>query len=46
MIKAVVYDLDGTLLDTITTIADYGNAAMKKFGFCEFEERKYRFCVL
>ena len=45
MIKAVVYDLDGTLLNTLTTIAGYGNAAMKKFGFCEFEERKYRYFV-
>ena len=42
MIKAVVYDLDGTLLDTVSTIAQYGNAAMKKFGLCEFEVHRYK----
>ena len=32
MIKACVFDLDGTLLDTLSTIAYYGNLALNKFG--------------
>lgn len=35
MIKAVIFDLDGTLVDTIEDIAAAVNAAMKKFGFPE-----------
>ncbi len=45
MIKAVVYDLDGTLLDTLGTIAGYGNTAMKKFGLSEFDTDSYRYFV-
>ena len=45
MIKTVVYDLDGTLLDTVSTIAFYGNSAMKKFGLCEFEIDRYKIFV-
>ncbi len=43
MIKAVVYDLDGTLLDTLSTIAYYGNAAMGKYGLAQYETDRYRY---
>ncbi len=42
MIKAVIYDLDGTLLDTLSTIAGYANTAMRKFGLCEFETECFK----
>ena len=32
MYKAMVFDLDGTIADTISTIHYYGNRAMKKFN--------------
>ena len=31
--KAVIFDLDGTLLNTIDTITYYSNKALSKFGF-------------
>lgn len=33
MIKTVIFDLDGTLLNTLDTIAYYGNCALQKYGF-------------
>lgn len=41
--KAVIFDLDGTLLNTIDTITYYCNKAMEKFGFdlCSPDEYKY-----
>jgi len=32
MIKACLFDLDGTLLNTLSTIAHYANGSLKKFG--------------
>ena len=32
MIKLCIFDLDGTLLNTIGTISHYGNLALKKNG--------------
>ena len=43
MFKAIIFDLDGTLLDTVETIAYYGNKALKKFGFCDIESEKYKY---
>ena len=32
MIKAVIFDLDGTVSDTVSTIAHFGNMALEHFG--------------
>jgi phosphoglycolate phosphatase len=32
MIKLCIFDLDGTVLDTVKTIAHYGNFALEKNG--------------
>ena len=45
MIKACVFDLDGTLLNTLTTIAYYGNTALKKFGIEPIETERYKYLV-
>ncbi|MBQ7820925.1 MAG: HAD family hydrolase [Clostridia bacterium] len=45
MIKAVVYDLDGTLLDTLSTIAYYANKAMSEFSLATYEKDRYRYFV-
>lgn len=41
MIKTVIFDLDGTLLDTVATIAYYCNKALDKFGFKTAPKEKY-----
>ena len=41
MIKAVIFDMDGTTVDTITSIAYFANDALKKFGYNEVETEKY-----
>lgn len=33
MIKACIFDLDGTLADTLSTIANYGNTALKAHSY-------------
>ncbi len=45
MYKAVVFDLDGTLTDTITTIAYYGNNALKAYGYPEIDVNMYKIFV-
>lgn len=42
MIKAAIFDLDGTLSDTITTIAYYGNSALQNHGFAEIPTEVYK----
>lgn len=42
MIKAVLFDLDGTLSDTIHTIAYYGNLALSTHGFAEIPTDTYK----
>ena len=43
MIKCCIFDLDGTILDTITTIMHYVNKTLHKFGYGSItaEEGKY-----
>ncbi len=40
-IKAVIFDLDGTLIDTIEDIADANNQMLRYFGFPEHEVKEY-----
>lgn len=42
MIKAAIFDLDGTLSDTINTIAYYGNSALTAYGFGEIPTETYK----
>lgn len=44
-IKAVIFDLDGTLLDTIADLADASNATLRKYNFPEHDERAYNYFV-
>lgn len=41
MIKACIFDLDGTLSDTIADIADSGNYALEKNGFSSHPQQAY-----
>ncbi len=45
MIKLCVFDLDGTIADTITTIAYYGNNALNAFGLPSIEKDRYKMLV-
>lgn len=45
MIKACVFDCDGTLLDTLQSLTYCGNRALRDFGFQEFECDDYRYFV-
>lgn len=45
MIRLVIFDLDGTLLDTIGDLAASTNYALKRYGFPEHEAEAYRFFV-
>ncbi len=38
MIKACIFDMDGTVLDTITTITHYVNVALQHFGLSPISE--------
>lgn len=40
--KGIIFDLDGTLLDTITDIADSCNEALSKFGFSGHSIEDYK----
>ena len=41
-IKAVVFDLDGTLLDTLRDIAAAANQALRQYGLPEHPVERYR----
>ncbi len=43
--KGVIFDLDGTLLDTITDIADSVNKTLKEFGFDEHPVYAYHYFI-
>lgn len=43
--KAVVFDLDGTLLDTLEDLADSANAALIRFGLDTHPTEAYRYFV-
>ncbi len=45
MIKCAVFDLDGTLLDTLTTIAYYCNKTLSSLGAEPIETEKYKYFV-
>lgn len=45
MKKLCVFDLDGTLMNTIPAISYFGNSALKKFGFPEIEPDRYKLLV-
>ena len=43
MIKLCIFDLDGTVLDTVHTIAYYGNYALSKHGIQPIEDKEYNY---
>lgn len=45
MVKAVIFDLDGTVSDTLSAIAYFGNFALNSCGFAAIEKEKYRYFV-
>lgn len=45
MYKAVIFDLDGTLLDTITDISDSVNAVLKSMNYHTFSIDEYKYFV-
>ena len=45
MIKACIFDLDGTLTNTLPTISYYANSALVKNGFLPYEEERYKYFV-
>lgn len=42
MIKACIFDCDGTLLDTLVSIAYNANLALKDYGFLEIPTEEYK----
>lgn len=45
MTKLCIFDLDGTLTDTIPAISHFGNSALSKFGFPEISPDRYKILV-
>lgn len=43
MIKLCIFDLDGTVLDTVHTIAYYGNYALSKHGIEPIADQEYNY---
>jgi len=43
--KACIFDLDGTLADTLNSIAFFANEALEKCGYGTVEVQKYRYLV-
>lgn len=42
MIKLCIFDLDGTLVNSLPAISHYANSALEKYGFAPHIEDKYR----
>ena len=45
MYKACIFDMDGTVADTLKSIAYFANKALKKYGFDEIETEVYKVLV-
>lgn len=45
MYKACIFDLDGTLANTLASIANFANTALKKCGYETISVDKYRYLV-
>ena len=45
MYTTCIFDMDGTVADTIASIAYFANNALKKYGFPEIEQEKYKVLV-
>ena len=45
IVKAVLFDLDGTLLNTLDDLADSVNASLKRFGFPQRPVEAYKYLV-
>lgn len=45
MIRACIFDLDGTLLNTLETIAHYANQTLNKFDLPAIPTERYRYLV-
>ncbi|MGC9196628.1 MAG: HAD family hydrolase [Syntrophobacteraceae bacterium] len=43
--KAILFDIDGTLLDTLEDLADSTNSALARMGFAPHELKAYRYFV-
>lgn len=43
MYRAFIFDLDGTVSDTIATIAYYCNYSLEKYGFAPIEKNEYKY---
>lgn len=45
MVKACMFDLDGTLCNTLNSIADFANTALRTYGLKEHSPEEYRYFV-
>ena len=45
MINLCIFDLDGTLTNTLPAIAHFGNTALCRHGFSEIETERYKYLV-
>lgn len=45
MTKLCIFDLDGTVLNTLTTIAYYGNNALSAYGIQPIDEEDYKLLI-
>ena len=45
MAKLCIFDLDGTLTNTIPAISHFGNTALSQFGFPQIDPERYKLHV-